>query len=135
LFLLPVIEADKIFWQPDLAPMGRERWTEVQRQLTNRESWIIEGDLGPYDAVEIRLRSADTIIFLDFSLLRCAWRALRRSGERLDFWIWLMRYRHQSRPFLMRMIAEHAPRARLDVLRSPLEVDRFFADVERSSRD
>jgi hypothetical protein len=47
---LPVIEADKIFWQPDLAPMGRARWTEVQRQLTNRESWIIEGDLGPYEA-------------------------------------------------------------------------------------
>jgi hypothetical protein len=45
--------------------------------------------LGTYDAVEIRLQAA---ILLDFSLTRCAWRAIRPSSKRLDFWLWLFRY-------------------------------------------
>ena len=93
----------------------------------------MDGDLGPYDAVEVRLQAADTILFLDFSLLRCAWRALRRSPERMDFWLWLVRYRYRSRPSLMRMIAAHAPGARLCVLRNPAEVAQFLADIRSYS--
>jgi hypothetical protein len=40
----------------------------IQEKLVAAEGWIMDGDLGPYDAVEVRLRAADTIIFLDFSL-------------------------------------------------------------------
>jgi hypothetical protein len=50
----------------------------------------MDGDLGPYDVVEVRLRAVDTIIFLDFSFARCAWRTIRRSCERADFWRWLV---------------------------------------------
>lgn len=89
----------------------------------------MEGDLGHYDVVEIRLRAADTILFLDFSLLRCAGRALGRSRERMDFWLWLFQYRYRSRPFLMNMIATHAPGARLFLLRNPAEVAQFLRDV------
>jgi hypothetical protein len=49
----------------------------------------MDGDLGSYDVVDVRLRVADTIVFLDFSRLRCAWRAFRRLRERADFWHWL----------------------------------------------
>ena len=37
----------------------------------------MDGDLGPYDVLDVRLQAADTVVFLDFSPLRCAWRALR----------------------------------------------------------
>jgi adenylate kinase family enzyme len=75
---LPVIELDKIFWQPGLIATPRDHWTAIQERLVAEERWIMDGDLGPYDVVEIRLRTADTILFLDFSLLRCVWRAIRR---------------------------------------------------------
>jgi len=94
----------------------------------------MDGDLGPYDAVEVRLRAADTIIFLDFSLFRCAWRAVRRSRERADFWFWLLRYRCQSRPFLLKAIANHAGSATPHVLRDPEALRRFVADAARSYR-
>ncbi len=81
------------------------------------------------DAVDVRLRAADTIIFLDFSLVRCAWRAVRQSRERSDFWLWLLRYRRQSRPFLMDAIANHAANATLHILRNPEALKRFVADV------
>lgn len=126
---LPVIEVDRIFWQPGLIATPREQWVAMQEKLVVGDRWIMDGDLGPYDAVEVRLRAADTILFLDFSLVRCAWRAIRRSRERADFWRWLLAYQFQSRPILMAAIASHAPNAVLHVFRSPKALGRFVADA------
>jgi adenylate kinase family enzyme len=126
---LPAIELDKAFWRPSLAPTPREEWVKIQEVLTAEDRWILDGDLGSYDALEVRLQAADTIIFLDFSPIRCAWRALRRSRERANFWIWLLRYRQQYRPPLIKAIARYAPHAKLHVLRTPKAVRQFLADA------
>ncbi len=126
---LPVIELDKLFWRPGLAPTPREQWAAVQRQLAAQESWIMDGDLGPYDVIDVRLQAADTIVFLDFSPFRCAWRAIRRSRERADFWEWLLTYRHRSRPLLRQAIAAHAGDAGIYVLPTPRAVRRFVAKI------
>jgi adenylate kinase family enzyme len=132
---LPVIELDQVFWQPGLVATPRDQWVELQQRLVENSEWIMDGDLGPYDVSEIRLRAADTIVFLDFSLGRCAWRALRRSRERIDFWLWLFRYRRQSRPLLMKAISAHATSAAIYCLRDPAAVRRFVADVGREHPD
>ncbi len=126
---LPVIEVDKVFWQAGLIATPREQWVVMQEKLVAGDRWIMDGDLGPHDAVEVRLRAADTIIFLDFSLVRCAWRAIWRSRERGDFWRWLLTYRYQSRPILRAAISNHAPNAVLHVLRSPKALGRFVEDA------
>jgi hypothetical protein len=126
---LPVTEVDKIFWQAGLIATPRQQWIEMQEQLAVGDRWIMEGDLGPFDAIEVRLRAADTVILLDFSLVRCAWRAIRRSRERADFWRWLLAYRIQSLPKLKAAITVHAPNAVLHVVRNPRALARFVADV------
>jgi adenylate kinase family enzyme len=131
---LSVVTLDQIFWRPGLVPTPRDQWGKIQQMLVEENAWIMDGDLGPLDAVEVRLRTADTVIFLDFSLVRCAWRALRRSREGADFWVWLLRYRRQSRPFLMQAIANHAANATVHVLRNPEALRRFVADVVRKYR-
>jgi adenylate kinase family enzyme len=132
---LPIIELDKIFWRPGLIATPREQWVAMQEQLVAGDRWIMEGDLGPYDDVEVRLRAADTIIFLDFSLARCAWRAIRRSYQRADFWRWLLAYRYRSRPILRAAIANHAPNAMLHVFRSPKALGQFVADAAAATLD
>jgi adenylate kinase family enzyme len=129
---LTVIELDTVFWQPGLVAPSRDEWVKVQQRLVDLNEWILDGDLGQYDAIEVRLRAADTIIFLDFSLARCAWRAIQRSRERADFWIWLLRYRRESRPRLMEAIAAHAATAAVHVLRNPKAVRRFLAELNPS---
>ena len=131
---LPVVELDKVFWQPGLVATPRDHWIAIQERLVAEEEWIMDGDLGLYDVVEIRLRSADTILFLDFSLLRCVWRAIRRSRARVDFWRWLLAYRWQGRPVLMEAIAKHAVHADLHVFRNPAALRRFVAEIARESR-
>ena len=45
----------------------------------------MDGDHAPCDVIDVRLQAADTIVFLDFSPLRCAWRVIRwsRGARRL----------------------------------------------------
>ena len=131
---LPVVELDKIFWRSGLLPTPRDEWVQLQQKMVREEKWIMDGDLGPYDAVEERLRAADTIVLLDFSLPRCAWQAFRRSHERADFWRWLLTWRRRDRPVLMEAIAKHAPSAGLRVLRDPNAVNRFVAEMAEASR-
>jgi adenylate kinase family enzyme len=130
---LPVIELDKHFWRPGLAATPVAQWAARQRELAVPEAWIMDGDLGPYDVIDVRLRAADTIIFLDFSRLRCAWRAIRRSRERADFWRWLWSYRRRSRPLIRQAIATHAGHADLHILTTPGAVKRFVAQAGRST--
>ena len=125
---LPVIELDKIFWQENLTATPADKWITTQQQLAKADRWIMDGDLGPYDAVEGRLPAADTVIFLDFSLFRCAWRAFWRSRERADFWLWLLRYR-VSRPFLLAKVTRYAPNATILLLRNQAAVSRFIAEL------
>lgn len=131
---LPVVEVDKIFWRPGLIATPREEWIVMQEKLVAGDRRIMDGDLGPYDAVEVRLRAADTIIFLDFSLVRCAWRAIRRSREGAAFWRWLLAYRHQSRPILRAAIANHARNSVVRVFRGPKALDRFAAEAAAGTR-
>jgi adenylate kinase family enzyme len=126
---LPVIELDKIFWRQGLTATSRDEWVKTQETLIEQERWIMEGDLGPYDAVEVRLRAADSVILLDFSLARCAWQALRRGRERADFWQWLVTYRWRSRPRLMQAIAKYAPGAEVYVIGNPAALTRLVTDI------
>jgi adenylate kinase family enzyme len=126
---LPVVELDKHFWPPDLTPLPPERWRTIQSDLVTGDRWVLDCDLGPYDALEVRLRSADTVVVLDFPLWLCAWRAIRRSRENLVFWRWVIGYRRRSLPTIMAAIVEYAPTADVLVLHSPSEVEEFFAKV------
>jgi adenylate kinase family enzyme len=121
---LPVIELDKHFWAADLTPLSHDEWAVRQRELADKPEWIMDGDLGPYDVLDVRLGAADTVLLLDFSLWRCAWRALRRSRERADFWWWLVTYRRRSLPGVRRMIA--AATVDLRVFRDQHGVDEFL---------
>ena len=126
---LPVIELDTQFWSDDLRPLPAEDWARRQAVLAARPRWIMDGDLGPYDHVEPRLRRADTVVVLDMPLWLCAWRAWRRGRERRDFWDWTVRWRRDSRPRLLRSVSELAPRAELVILRRPRSVRRWLVSV------
>jgi adenylate kinase family enzyme len=129
---LPVTELDALFWQagPD-GPAAPEPagWAAREQELTLPDSWIIDGDLGPYDdGLAARLAAADTVIVLDFALLRCAWRTVRRGHENADYWRWVWSYRRRSLPRVMQAITEHAPLAAVRVLRNPAAVRTFTAE-------
>jgi len=131
---IPAVELDALFWQPGPTPMDPSRWAACQHELVQRGCWILDGDLGPYDtALEVRLRAADTIVVLDFTFLRCAWRTLRRGREQAEYWHWVRAYRRRSLPDVMRAISSEASRAKLYVLRNPTMVQRFVNETRQAA--
>ena len=76
---LPVIELDARFWSPALEPTPPGDWRRLQADLAAADAWIMDGDLGPYDVLDERLRRADTVVVLDLARWRCVVRSLRRS--------------------------------------------------------
>ena len=131
----PVVELDKLFWRAGLAATPPDRWAAIQRELVRHESWIMDGDLGLHDVLDVRLQAADTVMFLDFPLLRCTWRSIRRSRETADFWRWLLTYRRRSRPLLLRAIAAHAGDADIHILPTPAAVRQFLTQATYGSSD
>ncbi len=127
---LPLVELDKQFWSERLTALPPTEWAARQRELVRSPTWILDGDLGPYDVLDVRLRAADTVLLLDFSLARCAWRAVRRSRERADFWLWLLRYRRHSLPAILGAIGTYASGADLRVLCDPRDIEGFLGSLQ-----
>ena len=129
----PAIELDKHFWQPGLIPLENAEWISIQQKLASREKWIMDGDLGKYDVLSKRLKYADTVIILNFPFRICFIRALKRSKERLDFWIWLFTWRLIEFPKVMKTIKESASKnTRVIVLKSQNEVEKFIAGIQNT---
>ena len=128
---VPFIELDKNFWDGSLRPKQRHEWVELQRLLLAEDAWILDGELGPYDAPEVRIAAADTIIVLDLPRWLCLWRSLRRSRERLDYWRWVWSWRRQFKPKLMAMIEQQDSGAEVYVLASQADVEDFLRERRR----
>ncbi|MGI5499745.1 hypothetical protein [Lentzea sp. CA-135723] len=124
---LPVVELDKHFWGPNLEPLPLELWEVVQGELAAAHEWVMDGDLGPYDVLDVRLRRADTVLLLDYSFPRCAWQALLRSRENLDFWRWVWSWRRRHRPALLKAV--NSSDASVHVFRNPRATARFVREA------
>jgi adenylate kinase family enzyme len=124
-------ELDSVFWSGDLVATPPDEWARRQAELASRDRWILDGDLGPYDVLEVRLRRADTVVLFDVPTLVCAWRAVRRSRQRRDFWRWLLTWRRRFRPAILAAVERHAPGATLLVVRGRADRDRALAYLAR----
>ena len=130
---IPVIELDKLYWDQSLSILTQDEWGKRQSEVSRREQWIMDGDLGPYDVLAPRLTEADTVVIVNTALVICLWRALRRGRQRMDFWTWVLRWGSTYRPQIMAEVARHAPNARVVELKRTNDTDRFLATFTEDS--
>lgn len=83
---LPVHHLDRLHWREGWVEGSREELVAALAPILAAERWLIDGNYG--GTMATRLARADTVIYLDYPIRLCLWRALRRA--------W--RYRHASRP-------------------------------------
>ncbi|WP_257348498.1 DNA topology modulation protein [Pseudalkalibacillus decolorationis] len=141
---LEVFHLDKINWKPGWVETPREELRVIQEQLVKKESWIFDGNYGT--TMDVRLNSADTIIFLDMSRLTCMYRIVKRRWmyhkkerpdigegceEKLDleFIRWVWNFRKNRRPQLLEKIASYKANKNVIILRSRKEVETFLEVV------
>jgi adenylate kinase family enzyme len=83
---IPLIHLDQEYWRGSWEPTPDKEWESKVKMLIKRPSWIMDGNYGR--TIDIRIKEADTIIFLKYSTLKCMFRVLKR--------IW--QYHGKSRP-------------------------------------
>lgn len=145
---LPVIHLDRLYWREGWIEPSREEWNAIVVGLLAREEWIMDGNYG--GTLDQRLRSCDTVIFLDLPRLRCLWRIMKRriryhrrsrpdmtSGcrERLswEFVRWIWSYRTERRPGILQKLGSLRLEQRAVVLTSGRAVEEFLEAVPPSS--
>ena len=142
---LEVSHLDKYFWQPGWVKLAPEEWLRTITELTDRDSWILDGNYS--GTLDLRFRKCDTIVFLDLSRRLCLWRivtrALRYRGANrpdmgegcpekidLEFVLWVWNYPRRTKPKIVKLLREQGDDKEIVWLRSRRQVEKFLAQFE-----
>jgi adenylate kinase family enzyme len=147
---LPVIHLDELYWEPGWVEPAPGKWEAAVREMVDQDSWIMDGNYG--GTMDIRLAAADMVVLLDLppwvTLLRVIRRWATHRGEvrpgmapdckeRLSwsFLMWILRYRRERRPGILRKLSMLSPPTQVVVLQSSREVAAFLDSVrERQTK-
>lgn len=141
---IPVYHLDALYWKPGWVETEREKWRSIQEDLCSQDSWILDGNYGA--TLDVRLKSSDTIIFLDINpylcLARVIWRSIRSYGQTrsdmaegcreqfdLGFYKWILNYPVNKKPGIMNQLKALPRDKKVIVLNSPSQVKRFLENA------
>ncbi|RXZ77469.1 DNA topology modulation protein [Paenibacillaceae bacterium] len=138
---LPVIHLDTYFWNPNWVSKPNEEWDKIVEQFTNEDHWIIDGNYSR--TMDIRIKKADLIIFLDMPRLLCIYRIIKRRimyhnktrpdlnaecKEKLDWefikWVW--NYRKRSRMNTLKKLEQIKEHQQVIILKTRKQVNEFI---------
>jgi len=73
---LELIHLDNLFWKPNWKETPKQEWKDIVQKIIQKDNWIIDGNYN--STLDIRVKRADTIIFLDIPRSICLWNASMR---------------------------------------------------------
>lgn len=145
---LPVIHLDSYYWQEGWIETERSEWINIQQKLIKGDRWIIDGNYS--NTLEIRLKAADAIIWLDFSRRLCLWRVVTRYIKyrgrvrpdmaagcqeklNLEFLQYVWNFPTQGRTKILGKLAKYRDFKQIIILSNPRQVSDFLKQsLERS---
>ncbi|WP_346868614.1 DNA topology modulation protein [Clostridium sp. UBA5119] len=144
---LPVHHLDTLYWNPGWIETPKDKWESVVRELADNDQWIIEGNYR--STMDIRLNSADTIIFLNMSTLLCTYRIIKRrfmfKGKKrpdmtegceekldLEFVKWVLKFNKNERPKVLEKLKNYENKKKIIVLENPRKVDELLRNLKES---
>lgn len=136
---LPVYHMDQINWRPGWVESSKDGIREKLAEIVATDRWLIDGTYG--GTLTERLVRADTVVYLDYPILLCVTRLLRRiwtyrgrtrpdmtegCPERFDlkFLIYLMRWNSGPRLRMEAKLKGHEDK--IIRLRSPDELENWL---------
>jgi adenylate kinase family enzyme len=144
---LPLVHLDRMYWRPGWVATPKGEWRATVEAALAAESWVMDGNYS--GTMDLRIRAADTIVFLDLPRLLCLWRIVRRqvqfrNRERPDmtpgcperltgqFVAWVWNYPRRQRVEVLRRLEAVAAEKTIVILGSQRAVEQFIGDLPGS---
>jgi adenylate kinase family enzyme len=139
---LPLFHLDSLYWKPNWEKTDKITWIALQEKLVQESKWIIDGNYN--STLDIRIRAADTIFFLNFSRITCISGVLMRflakkrvdvivdCKERLslEFLLWIWNYPRKNAPKMIDALQKHASTKRIYIFENRRELNEFFDELQ-----
>lgn len=134
---LPLFHLDMMYWNDDRTRVDRDVFYAKLQDILATDEWIIDGDY--ISTMELRMKRADTIIFLDYSLEICLQGARARVGQvRSDMpWVEVEKevdsefitrinnYNSEKRPIVIGLLNKYSDKT-VVILKSRAQADEFI---------
>ena len=73
---LPIIHLEVLYWRDNWQTASKDEFDELLLQEITKPKWIIDGNNGR--TIPLRLKYCDTVIYMDFSRLKCVYGVIKR---------------------------------------------------------
>ena len=135
---LPLVHLDNVWWRADGTHISREEFDRVLDGLLAGEKWVMDGDYSR--TYEVRLRAADTVIFLDYPEDVCMAGVAARVGQDRPDMPWteatldpelvamVRNYARDNRPTINALLDKY-PDKQAVIFTSREEADRWLAEL------
>ena len=137
---LPLYHLDNIFWKEDRTHISRDEFDEKLLKILEQDKWIIDGDYSR--TYELRIKYADTIIFLYFPLevaLKGAESRIGKPREDIpwqedifdpEFKQWIINWYKNTRPWVDHLIEKYKDSKNIVVFKSREEIDTYINNLK-----
>ncbi|SET53063.1 Adenylate kinase [Salinibacillus kushneri] len=144
---MEVFHLDQLFWKPGWVLATKEEQKRIQDKLTSKEKWIFDGTYT--STLDLRLRQADAVIYLDLSRILCTYRVLKRRlqyhnktrpdmgegcKEKIDweFLKYVWHFPKTKKPVILKYLKEKPHNQQVIILSSPGEIEHFIYQIKES---
>ena len=135
---LPLVHLDNVWWRADGTHIPREDFDRALDEILQGEKWIMDGDYSR--TYEVRVRAADTVIFLDYPEEVCMAGIRARVGKPRPDIPWtestldpelvaqVQNYARDNRPHILSLLQKYPEKQAL-IFTSRQETDRWLSDL------
>jgi len=143
---LPLFHLDRLFWKPGWVETPKPEFSLIVEEVASKPRWIIDGNYSR--TLDMRLKVADMIIFLDFSKYLCLFRVIKRSFQNrnkdrpditegckekfdLEFYKWIWNFPKRNRQKIISALSKLQDQKKIFVFKHPKELKKWIEDFPR----
>ena len=135
---LPLVHLDLLYWNADQTVVSRSVFLERLQEAVAQDAWIIDGNYA--STMEMRLKNADTVFWLDYPTEVCLAGLRERRGKPrpdmpwvepadgegdAEFWEYVRHFRETNRPAILALLACY-PEKNVIIFQDRQEADAFL---------
>ena len=144
-----LIHLDRYYHKPNWEEPKKEEWERIVNNLIKKPSWIMDGTY--IESLDIRIEKCDTLIYLDYSILKCFFRVVKRVfidyGKKrsdmapgckeefdLEFLKYVLTFNYKNRANIYNILEKVKTTKDVIILKKDKELDSFLSQLRERNQ-